>query len=467
MGNFTSVDKIPSETIDLDSRGLVTLSNDLARAIFSLTKNELKLLLIAMAQMPKSLKNKNGDYEMQDYDIDAIARQPFYITKRDFMSLGVDSKNVAHDIRMACSDLMNKKVIVQSPFGEREINWTDSVLHFKSASFERLKRKYPDEKYDEEFLKSLKTHDLLDSLNFIANSEDNVIARVVFTRSIIPYICQLKEKFIEVSLSDLYGFNSFYSFRIYMLMMTYVSTGKIYIRLDDFRKMLGLLDSYKSLKDLRKNVLDIGTNEISVKSPYMVSYKLTDKTGRFGRGIKATNLEITFKKKSKSIDIECNKIEVTSVTTNNLTKEQESIIKANIDKYISDKKITDEKHKANIRKKAFAEQWGLDKKNKQIEDLNAQNAKVLAQIEAERKTKLAVDKKLAQEEAINKEFQSYYESLPDNEKSKIIEKARLEVGKIPMLIRKFDQDAQNAYKDVMFRSVFKKVMDFKNQDIIV
>lgn len=458
MEKSTLVDNTLSEAIDLDNRGLVTVSNDLARAIFNLTKNELKLLLIAMAKMPKSFKDKDGEYEMQDYDIEAIARQPFYITKEDFVKLGVDPKNVAHDIRMACSDLMNKKVIVQSPFGEREINWTDSVLHFKSANFEKLKRKYPDEKYDEEFLRDLEAHDLLDSLNFIANSEDNVVARVVFTRSIIPYICQLKEKFIEVRLRDMSGFNSFYSFRIYMLMMTYNSTGKIYIRLDDFRKMLGLVDSYKSLKDLKKNVLDMGTNEISAKSPYLVNYKLTDKTGRCGRGIKATNLEITFKEKSKSINVVSKAIEIPAIITNDLTTEQKSIIEASIDKYIFDKNITDEKHKTNIRKKAYAEKWGLDKQNKQIEDLNVQNAKVLAKIEAERKIKLAEDKKLAQEEAINKEFESYYESLPDIERVKIIEKVRLKLKKVPLFIGKFDKNSENAYKDIMFRSAFKEVM---------
>lgn len=86
-------------------------------------------------------------------------------------------------------------------------------------------------------------------------------------------------------------------------MMTFRSTGRIYIRLIDFRKMLDLTDHYKSIKDFKKHVLDIAIDEISAKSPFTASYELTDKSGRTsGRGIKATNLIIRFNEKKKAID---------------------------------------------------------------------------------------------------------------------------------------------------------------------
>lgn len=441
-----------TEVIELDGKELVTMSNDLARACFSLTKNEMRLLLVAMAQMPKSVKDKDGNYEKEDYDVDEIAKQPFYITKDDFVKLGVDPKNVAHDIRLACSDLMNKKVTIDSPFGSREINWTDSVLHFKNEKFEELKRKFPNSKFDDEFIQYLKLHNLLDSLKFITKTDDNIVARVIFTRSIIPYICQLKEKFVEVNLTDFYGFNSFYSFRIYMLMMTYDTTGKIYIRLDDFRKILDLVDSYKSLKDFKKNVLDIAINEISAKSPYLASYELTDKAGRSGRGIKATNLKITFKKKSKAIDGECKQ-------SDKLTKEQQLIIQSSIDKYIAEKGITDENHKTNIYKKAMNERWGLNEYDKKNDDMNAQNAKVLAQIEADKKAKTEKMNIEEQQKLSNEKFIVHFESLPQLQRNKINEQVKAEVSKIPILGKNF---GENSYKDIMFRAYFKTVMNLNN-----
>lgn len=358
---------IVDKVVELDGKELITMSNDLARACYSLTKNEMRLLLVAMAQMPKSVKDKDGNYKSDDYDFDEIAKQPFYITKSDFVALGVDSKTVAREIRSACSELMGKKLTVDSPFGEREINWTDSVLHFKSEKFEELKRRFPNSKYDDDFIQYLRLHNLLDSLNFVTKHDDNIVARVVFTRSIIPYICQLKEKFVEINLVDFQGFHSFYSYRIYMLMMTFRSTGRIYIRLIDFRKMLDLTDHYKSIKDFKKHVLDIAIDEISAKSPFTASYELTDKSGRTsGRGIKATNLIIRFNEKKKAIDSTSKPVPPTPPTppthptTNVSSLIDDDYLKFTIAKcneYFSKKNITDEKQKENYIKKAMSEGW--------------------------------------------------------------------------------------------------------------
>ena len=360
------------KVVELDGKELITMSNDLARACYSLTKNEMRLLLVAMAQMPKSVKDKDGNYKSDDYDFDEIAKQPFYITKSDFVALGVDSKTVAREIRSACSELMGKKLTVDSPFGEREINWTDSVLHFKSEKFEELKRRFPNSKYDDDFIQYLRLHNLLDSLNFVTKHDDNIVARVVFTRSIIPYICQLKEKFVEINLVDFQGFHSFYSYRIYMLMMTFRSTGRIYIRLIDFRKMLDLTDHYKSIKDFKKHVLDIAIDEISAKSPFTASYELTDKSGRTsGRGIKATNLIIRFNEKKKAIDSTSKPVLPTAPTPiPNVSSLVETVPEvatvdesylnftvAKCNEYFAQKNITDEKRKENYIKKAMREGW--------------------------------------------------------------------------------------------------------------
>lgn len=363
---------IVDKVVELDGKELITMSNDLARACYSLTKNEMRLLLVAMAQMPKSVKDKDGNYKSDDYDFDEIAKQPFYITKSDFVALGVDSKTVAREIRSACSELMGKKLTVDSPFGEREINWTDSVLHFKSEKFEELKRRFPNSKYDDDFIQYLRLHNLLDSLNFVTKHDDNIVARVVFTRSIIPYICQLKEKFVEINLVDFQGFHSFYSYRIYMLMMTFRSTGRIYIRLIDFRKMLDLTDHYKSIKDFKKHVLDIAIDEISAKSPFTASYELTDKSGRTsGRGIKATNLIIRFNEKKKAIDSTSKPVLPTAPTPiPNVSSLVETVPEvatvdesylnftvAKCNEYFAQKNITDEKRKENCIKKAMSEGW--------------------------------------------------------------------------------------------------------------
>ena len=264
------------------------------RASYKLSVNEIRLILIAIAQMPKSEVGKESE------PLDPM--KPYYIKKDDFVRLGVDPTNVAREIRSACSDLLDRKVFINTPIGVLGTHWVHNILHFKTDIFEELKQKYPNSKYDEDFIQQLRKHNLLDSLPLIAKSDDNVMARIIFHADIIPYISELRQHFTQLKLNEMAGFSSFYSFRVYMIMMQWRSTGVVMCTLADFREMLDLTDKYDAVKDLRKWVLDTAINEINEKSPYTASYDLTDKSGKSGRGVKLTNLKIKFKAKAKTIE---------------------------------------------------------------------------------------------------------------------------------------------------------------------
>lgn len=277
-----------------DERDLVTLSNDMIKAGYKLTVNEIRLILIAIAQMPK------GDKDKEPEPLDPM--KPYYITKEDFVKMGVEPNNVAREIRSACSDLLKREVYIDTPIGVLGTHWVHNILHFKTKVFEELKQKYPNSKYDDEFLQQLKKHNLLDTIPVIAQSDDNIMARVIFHADIIPYISQLRQHFTQLKLTEMAGFSSFYSFRVYILMMQWRDTGFIIIRLDEFRKMLDLVEKYPAIKDLKKWVLDTALKEINDKSPYNADYEVTDKNGKSGKGIKLTHLKIKFKLKTKAIE---------------------------------------------------------------------------------------------------------------------------------------------------------------------
>ena len=261
------------------------MDNKLIRASYKLTLNEIRLILVAMSQMPK-------DNEPVD------PKKAYYITKDDFVRLGVEPKNVAREIRSACSDLLNRTLTIKTPLGDLGTHWIHNVLHFKSDVFERQKKEYPNSENDAEFINSLRMHNLLDSLPIIANSDDNIIARVVLHEDVLPYLTQLKTQFTQIMLNDVTGFGSYYSYRIYLMMMQFKTTGYCAINLEDFRKALELEDKYEATKDLRKWVIDTAINEINEKSPYKVKYEML-KTGR-----RFTHLELKFKIKNthKTID---------------------------------------------------------------------------------------------------------------------------------------------------------------------
>lgn len=262
------------------NNGLVVMDNKLIRASYKLTVNEIRLILVAISQMPKD-----------DEPVDP--KQAYYITKEDFVRLGVDPKNVAREIRSACKDLLSRVITIKTPIGDLDTHWVHNILHFKSEVFERLKKEYPTAENDEEFIKTLRLYNLMDSLPIITNSDDNLMARVVLHEDIIPYISQLKQQFTQLVLDDVVDFNSFYSYRIYLMMMQFRSTGICTIKISDLREMLDLKDKYSATKDLRKWVIDAAVNEISEKSPFNVNYELT-KTGR-----KFTHLTLKFKQINK------------------------------------------------------------------------------------------------------------------------------------------------------------------------
>ena len=257
---------------------LVVMDNNLIRASYKLTANEMRLVLCALAQIPKDAEVDPG--------------KAYYITKEDFVKLGVEPKNVAREIREACSELLNRIVVVDTAMGKLKFHWLHSVLHFKSEIFERLKKEYPNSKNDEEFIQQLRKYNLLDSLPIIAKSDDNIVARIVFHENMIPYISQLKEQFTKLNLKDVFQFSSFYSFRFYLMMMQFKETGFCKISIAELRDSLDLNNKYQLFADLKKWVIDTAIDEINEKSPHTVGYELIKK------GRTYTHLELRFKEKN-------------------------------------------------------------------------------------------------------------------------------------------------------------------------
>ena len=124
--------------------------------------------------------------------------------------------------------------------------------------------------------------------------DDNIVARIVFHKRIVPLLSDLRASFTQFALADVTEFSSIYTFRIYQLLMQYKSTGYVKISLDDLRFMLVLFDKYPLVADLKRWVVETAVNEINEKSPYKVKYEMLKK------GRKFTHLELKFKLKESA-----------------------------------------------------------------------------------------------------------------------------------------------------------------------
>lgn len=287
----------------IENQSYITISNTLIRACFDLSANEMRLLLVAMAKTPKYLSNDkenklDADTHAENFNRYIDPTTPYYIAKSDFVDLGVEPSNVVQAVRSACKDLMSKQVKINTELGDYWFNWVSNAFFVKNEKFKELSKKYQTEPNYGADLKRVGRGDVVDTYEHIINSDDNIVARVVFTADTLKYIALLQEEFAHFPRKGL-SFSSFYSYRIYLLMMSWKSTGSFFTKLDTFKNMLDLGNKYDRIPDLRKRVLDVAMKEINALSPYKAEYYLTDGAGRSGRGIKVTHVKIKFKIKNK------------------------------------------------------------------------------------------------------------------------------------------------------------------------
>lgn len=255
------------------------MDNSIVKASYNLSVSEQRLLLSALAQIPK---NKQID-----------PKQAYYITRDDFVRLGANADQATRDIRNATKDLMKKTLLIDTNAGILEFHWLSEVLRFDKNADARLKLKYPNQEDYKKYINGLRKYNLLESLP-IGRHSDDIVARVVFDSRILPLLSELKDNLTQFLLNDVSGFGSVYSFRFYQMIMQFKSTGYCKVSLDDLRYSLALFEKYEATKDLRKWVIDTAVNEINEKTPYKVSYELL-KTGR-----KFTHLELKFRQKLPS-----------------------------------------------------------------------------------------------------------------------------------------------------------------------
>lgn len=241
------------------SKDLVVKANVLVEAGYQLTTNEQRLILCAIAAIPKG--------EPIDPNVS------YCVSKSNFVNLGVNPKTANRELREACDRLFNRYVMIKTDEKEFKTRWIQDIT-----------------KYDQEW--ALHNKDFfVNAIGEDLSETDCILAAITFSRSIIPFLTELKSNFTKYMLSDVAGFASSYSFRFYEFIMQYKSSGFLKISLSALRERLDLVDKYPATKDLRLWVIEVAINEINEKSPYNIKYRLI-KTGR-----KYTHLELSFKPK--------------------------------------------------------------------------------------------------------------------------------------------------------------------------
>lgn len=215
---------------------LIVKSNQVIEASYTLTTIEQRLILSAIAQVPKG---------------EQISDDVLYpLTAKNLVKLGGDEKASHKEFKDAVNRLYERSIIL------RDGDESDSFRWIQEKKFNGTK-----------------------------------IAHIRFSKPILPFLSNLKAEFTKYLESDIVGMSSPYSIRFYELIMQYRSIGQREISLEDLRWMFQLQNKYPVWADLKKRVIDQATKEINEYSPY----HLTIEPQRTGR--KITSIVLKFKEK--------------------------------------------------------------------------------------------------------------------------------------------------------------------------
>ena len=229
---------------------------------------------------------------------------------------------------------------------------------------------------------------------------------------------------------------------------------------DEWRDFFGCTDKYDKIAEFKRRVIEPVVKEINEQG----EYELTLEQEKIGKIITHFTLIINDKRMknhplANALTPNKERDDNTADMFNDgLTDKELQIIKATADKYIAEKGITDLGHKQNIYKKAKEGRWGLADLDKQTAELQAQNIKITEQIQAEKQAQQRQEQEKAEQEKTNKEFIEYFESLPLTQQAEILTEVKAKVEKLPIIGQNFIENMATSYKDVMYRSYFKKVM---------
>lgn len=216
---------------------LVVKSNQVVEASYTLTTVEQRLILSAIAQIPKGK-------EVTDEVI-------YTVSVTDLQKFGANETTAYRDLKEGVSRLFERSIVLRSSDRTSRTRWVQKI-------------------------------DFMDSRGVVG---------LRFSKDILPFLSNLSTEFTKYLASDLIGVTSTHAIRLYELLVQYRAIGSREISVEDLRWMFELQDKYPIWADFKKRVIDQALKEINEHSPLKVTYE-AKKTGR-----KITSIVLKFKEK--------------------------------------------------------------------------------------------------------------------------------------------------------------------------
>jgi len=240
MGHITQ--KMLTQTLrDLEKNMLVTQSNKLVEARYTLTLYEQRLVLMMISMI------EPDDEEFKDY----------IIRVSDFSDLiGLKSRNLYPTIKKLLVKLRERTLVIEKGRDYLVTGWISSAEYVSSDG----------------------------------------IVKLSFDAKLKPFLLQLKQEFTKQRLGQVVKFKGVYTIRIYGLLKQYQKLGTRNFSVDEFRKILGIDEKkYKAFRDLKLRTIIQAQKEFSRKDEngaYFSDINFTFETIKTGRKVTGLKFNI-------------------------------------------------------------------------------------------------------------------------------------------------------------------------------
>lgn len=128
------------------------------------------------------------------------------------------------------------------------------------------------------------------------------IVKFRFAPEVVPLITRLEKNFTSYELEQVKNLNS-HATRLYEILISWRSVGKVKLSLMELRQRLGLENEYKAMSDFKKRVLDTSLEQINEHTDILAEYE------QHKQGRTITGFTFKFKQKNQSKNIKNDKVE--------------------------------------------------------------------------------------------------------------------------------------------------------------
>ncbi|MPW47581.1 RepB family plasmid replication initiator protein [Moraxella catarrhalis] len=246
--------------------------------------------------------------------------------------------------------------------------------------------------------------------------------------------------------------------RMYEMACKWAKVGTCKKSVDDWRHFFGLVDKYEKIAEFKRWVIEPAIKGVNKQG----EFELTLEQQKLGKTITHLIVKIKDKRPNQAqIESKDKDPNIPSIL-HGLTDKELAIVHQKVADYIvhleSKGELVNDFHRKNIEQKAIADRWGLDEHYEQLQKAENERLARKEQAEREKQAKLAEQAEKQRQEAENAEFIAYFERLPQDEQTRIIDEVQKLIN--PVMQSIFDKDTvgNTAYKNPMVRHYFRQVM---------